>query len=59
MTHGPLLHRFCLGSTLLPLLAGGFFLAPVAPAYADLRICNETANILSVALGYRAERGWM
>jgi len=59
MTHGPLLHRFCLGSTLLPLLAGGFFLSPVAPAYADLRICNETANILSVALGYRAERGWM
>ncbi|WP_449394147.1 DUF1036 domain-containing protein [Devosia riboflavina] len=59
MTHGPLLHRFRLGSTLLPLLAGGFFLAPVAPAYADLRICNETANILSVALGYRAERGWM
>lgn len=59
MTNGPSLHRFCLGSTLLPLLAGGFFLAPVAPAYADLRICNETANILSVALGYRAERGWM
>ena len=59
MTNGPLLHRFCLGSTLLPLLAGGFFLAPVVPAHADLRICNETANILSVALGYRAERGWM
>ncbi|HWV21588.1 MAG TPA: DUF1036 domain-containing protein [Devosia sp.] len=59
MTNGPLLHRFCLGSTLLPLLACGFFLAPAAPAYADLRICNETANILSVSLGYRAERGWM
>lgn len=59
MTNGPLLHRFCLGSTLLPLFAGGFFLSPVTPAYADLRICNETANILSVALGYRAERGWM
>ncbi|WP_082561217.1 DUF1036 domain-containing protein [Devosia sp. Root685] len=59
MTNGPLLHRFCLGSTLLPLLACGFFLSPVVPAYADLRICNETANILSVSLGYRAERGWM
>lgn len=59
MTQGSPLHRFRLGLTILPLLAGGFFLAPVAPAYADLRICNETANILSVALGYRAERGWM
>lgn len=59
MTHGSPLHRFRLGLTILPLLAGGFLLAPTAPAYADLRICNETANIVSVALGYRAERGWM
>ena len=29
------------------------------PAKADLRICNETGNLVSVALGYRAERGWM
>ena len=29
------------------------------PAKADLRVCNETANLVSVALGYRAERGWM
>ena len=29
------------------------------PARADLRICNETGNLVSVALGYRAERGWM
>ena len=30
----------------------------VAPAKADLRVCNETANPVSIALGYRAERGW-
>ncbi|MDB5613664.1 MAG: putative rane protein [Devosia sp.] len=31
----------------------------VTPAHADLRICNETTNLVSVSLGYRAERGWM
>jgi uncharacterized membrane protein len=39
-------------------LVGGF-LAFSTPAHAELRICNETANLVSVALGYRAERGWM
>ncbi|WP_449508780.1 DUF1036 domain-containing protein [Devosia sp.] len=39
------------------MLANLAFLA--TPAMADLRICNETANLVSVALGYRAERGWM
>lgn len=29
-----------------------------APALADLRVCNQTANPISVSLGYRAERGW-
>lgn len=29
-----------------------------APARADLRICNQTANPVSIALGYRAGRGW-
>ena len=29
-----------------------------APARADLRVCNESANQVSVALGYRAEKGW-
>ncbi|MBF0680389.1 MAG: DUF1036 domain-containing protein [Devosia sp.] len=37
----------------------GGFLAFSTPAHAELRICNETANLVSVALGYRAERGWM
>ncbi|WEK04832.1 MAG: DUF1036 domain-containing protein [Candidatus Devosia phytovorans] len=31
----------------------------ITPAHADLRVCNETGNLVSVALGYRAERGWM
>ena len=59
MTFGLPVHRFCLGSALLPLLASGLFMTTVVPAHADLRICNQTANIVSVALGYRAERGWM
>jgi uncharacterized membrane protein len=33
-------------------------LAFTAPARADLRVCNESANQVSVALGYRAEKGW-
>lgn len=24
----------------------------------NLRVCNQTANPVSIALGYRAERGW-
>ncbi len=28
------------------------------PAYADLRVCNNTANQVNIALGYRAQRGW-
>lgn len=28
------------------------------PARADLRVCNQTRNTVSIALGYRAERGW-
>lgn len=38
------------------------FLAPVfaltQPAFADLRVCNQTRNPVNIALGYRAERGW-
>ncbi len=30
----------------------------ISPAYADLRVCNQTGNPVSIALGYRAERGW-
>lgn len=53
--------------TVLPLLRNSLFsaalIAPVfamlpAPAYADLRICNQTQSTISIALGYRAESGW-
>jgi uncharacterized membrane protein len=33
-------------------------IASAAPARADLRVCNESSNPVSIALGYRAERGW-
>jgi len=29
-----------------------------SPARADLRVCNQTRHTISIALGYRAERGW-
>jgi uncharacterized membrane protein len=31
---------------------------PATPAFADLRVCNQTSDPVSIALGYRAERGW-
>jgi uncharacterized membrane protein len=36
----------------------GATMVSIAPAFADLRVCNETTNPVSIALGYRAERGW-
>jgi uncharacterized membrane protein len=49
-----------LGSTLvLAGLAGIMAMAATTPARAELRVCNETSNLISIALGYRAERGWM
>lgn len=53
-----MLHRFLrLATTLAVLIVPGVLLLAV-PARADLRVCNETPNLVSVALGYRAERGW-
>lgn len=46
----------------LRLVLAGLLLAcaliSIEPAYADLRVCNQTGNPVSIALGYRAERGW-
>lgn len=58
MNSGTVLHKLRLGTILIgaTLAAMGF---ATLPAKADLRVCNETANLISVALGYRAERGWM
>ena len=33
-------------------------IASAVPARADLRVCNQSSNSVSIALGYRAERGW-
>lgn len=46
----PIIAMLALAGTMTPFTA--------APALADLRVCNTTANPISVALGYRAERGW-
>jgi len=57
MAGGPVLRHLRFG----PVLVGLALIAPfitIAPAHADLRVCNETGNQVSVALGYRAERGW-
>ena len=57
MHAGSRLSLFRLGLPLFGALVA--MLAFAAPARADLRVCNETSNLVSVALGYRAERGWM
>ncbi len=41
----------------LPTLAGA--LLPAAPARADLRMCNNTSNRVSVALAYTDGQGWV
>jgi uncharacterized membrane protein len=58
MFSGKTLLNTRLGITLIGTLLAGFAFSAM-PARADLRICNETSNLVSVALGYRAERGWM
>jgi len=52
-----MLSQLRLGLALLVLLLGGMFVS-ISPAYADLKVCNQTADPVSVALGYKAERGW-
>lgn len=46
----------------LAMLLAGLVLATLSfttlPARADLRVCNQSANQVSVALGYRADKGW-
>jgi uncharacterized membrane protein len=57
MLPGRYLLTFRLGLVLVCASMGGAVLT-ASPALADLRVCNQTANPISVALGYRAERGW-
>jgi uncharacterized membrane protein len=57
MASGIILQKFRLGIVLAGALLGSLLIS-IAPAMADLRVCNETSNPLSIALGYKAERGW-
>jgi len=57
MASGVALSKIRLGLALLVMLLGGL-IASTSPALADLRVCNQTGDPISVALGYRAERGW-
>lgn len=57
MVPGTQLHHLRLALALVGLFTASLFVS-IAPAYADLRVCNQTANPVSIALGYRAERGW-
>ena len=58
MISGILLQAIRFGLTLI-CAVGASVVFFATPARADLRICNETANLVSVSMGYRAERGWM
>lgn len=52
-------NAFRTGAAIAPILAAlVFMLLATLPARADLRVCNQTANPVSVALGYKSERGW-
>ncbi len=42
----------------LCLLAASAF-AQVAPAVADLKLCNTTSSRIGVAIGYKDEQGWV
>jgi uncharacterized membrane protein len=57
MASGAPLTPIRLGLALIVMLLGGLC-ASISPAYADLKVCNQTADPVSVALGYRAARGW-
>jgi uncharacterized membrane protein len=57
MAPGTALSLLRLGFLLAGVVFGGLMFAP-SPAMADLRVCNQTNNPVSVALGYRAQQGW-
>jgi uncharacterized membrane protein len=50
-------HDLRLALALLSALVGLPVLG-TAPAHADLRVCNQTGNEISIALGYRVPNGW-
>ncbi len=46
-------------SCLLAGLAGLMLLGSAPAARADFRVCNATQNLVGVAIGYRAQSGWV
>lgn len=65
---GSILHRFSsffklsLGAlTKLTFLTFIIFSSPIAgtDAHADFRVCNGTQSLVGVAIGYRADEGWI
>lgn len=57
MIPGPLVHPLRLAILLAGLVLSALSLSAL-PAKADLRVCNQSANPVSIALGYRADKGW-
>ncbi|MEM1409975.1 MAG: DUF1036 domain-containing protein, partial [Pseudomonadota bacterium] len=45
-------------ASLLSLLAGLGWFGIAKPSFAELRLCNDTDELQSVALGYRGETDW-
>lgn len=37
----------------------GLSLTTSAPSYADFKVCNDTKNLVGVAIGYRGKRNWV
>lgn len=53
------LNRLSLPGLLMSALVWlGVYFGSAGAAYADLRVCNQSTNPVSVALGYRSESGW-
>jgi uncharacterized membrane protein len=57
MIPGSLVHPLRLAILLAGMVVSALILSAL-PAKADLRVCNQSANPVSIALGYRADKGW-
>jgi uncharacterized membrane protein len=51
--------RTKLSTLIAPFAAAMFWAGSAVPAAADLRVCNDTDVLAAVAIGYRAETGWI
>ncbi len=55
----PVARRYRGRAPLLVILTGLGLGASAAPALADFRVCNATQSLVGVAIGYRAQAGWV